>query len=328
MPQRRIFIAVGLVAAAAAGLGAIVWSRPEPSPVGELDGAWQAVVARPNDAAAWGALGDAQTALDQLEEAEHAYRTSIRLGGGDGLAFARLGFLLYARGEDAEAATMLREAKRRGADVPMLDQTLAELGQRAPVAVRTSPGGTIDGLHRAPPRAPPVADAGLGGPRVTDASVVPEPEVESIPAAPVEPEPELSAEPMYEVCVVPVHRPTQHAAYQVDVHIGAQPATLIVDTGASMTVLSGDLIRRLGIRSDPRRPINAMTANGRTRFETAMVRGIQIGDRVLETSRVAICEQCGVEIIADGLLGLDLQAAFGMDLDFAESQIRFRDCAR
>jgi hypothetical protein len=50
-----------------------------------------------------------------------------------------------------------------------------------------------------------------------------------------------------------------------------------------------------------------------------------LANRVAENVRVAICESC-VESVADGLLGLDLVAAFGMRLDLANATVHFADC--
>src|SRR5207302_465609 len=103
----------------------------DPGSTDALTQAWKRVVERPKDAALWMALGDLQAAHEQVDSAEHSYRTAVRLssaGGADG--YARLGFLLYGRGDDAGALTFLLEAKRRGAKDAMLDFTLSAIRER------------------------------------------------------------------------------------------------------------------------------------------------------------------------------------------------------
>ncbi|MCK6552228.1 hypothetical protein L6R52_40735, partial [Myxococcota bacterium] len=53
----------------------------------ELTRALQRVSAAPQDPRAWITLGDAQAAFEELDAAEHAYRTALRIRP-DGLAFA------------------------------------------------------------------------------------------------------------------------------------------------------------------------------------------------------------------------------------------------
>ena len=46
----------------------------------------------------------------------------------------------------------------------------------------------------------------------------------------------------------------------------------------------------------------------------------------LEGAQVAVCQEECVESIADGLFGLDLQAAFDVRLDLRGGVLRFADC--
>ena len=121
-------------------------------------------------------------------------------------------------------------------------------------------------------------------------------------------------------------RRSRGGGYLLDLEIEEVVVQLVVDTGASMTVLSAEALDRMDVRPDPRRSVTALTANGKTRFATAVVTDITLAERVLDSSRVAVCDGCGIETFADGLLGLDLQAAFGMELDPAGGWVRFRDC--
>lgn len=307
--MKDLLIVVIVAAAIAAGL--FVARRFVEKPAGEVgrdvaaeavnDGdpigaAWSLVHERPKDAAAWAALGEAQAAADQLDSAEHSYRTAILLGGGDGLAYARLGFLLYARGEDGQARALLSEAKRRGADVPMLDYTLKALASSKAPAAGDSPVAVRD-------EAPAELDAGLAP---LDASVT---------------------EPLRarRICTVEAERRGQGHTFLLPVQIGGETARLVIDTGASITLITSDLASRIGVPLDRERIIRAFTANGRADFSTAVLPVVELGGRTAQSTRVAVCSDC-VEGFADGLLGLDLQAAFGLELDLGAGEVRFSDC--
>lgn len=309
----RALAALGVVSLLVLGFALVL--RPGPraqrevtAPVPSVEAAWAAVHASPRDPTLWNALGEAQEAEEQLEAAEHAYRTAIRLGGDTGLAYARLGFLLYARGDDAQALPHLLEAKRRGAVVPMLDFTIERLA--AQHRFEAHDAGAADseaGPARVSPSLPrQISDAGAS--------------LDAETAAPVE----ASSEPG-PGCSLPVTRAGKGRVYLVDLLIDDVPTKLVMDTGASMTVITSELASRASARLDPHRHIRAITANGSVEFAAATVERVELAGRLAETVTVAICEDC-VQDFADGLLGLDLQAAFGMTLDLAKERVLFSDC--
>lgn len=308
------------------GAGALAWEllsrRDVPDRSGASDPvalAWATVNAAPGDPDAWAALGDAQAAAGDLLAAEHAYLTAIRMGGDNGLAYARLGFILYERREDDRALAMLVEAKRRRAAVPMLDFTIDALRAR-----HAEEGPLADRAVARRPR-----DAGVSDPDAGegDASVPePPPAVAPIEEAPPEPERELEPEPPFDgVCVVPARRIDQGRTFLLGLDVGGTAADLIIDTGASITVVTAELAEAARLPIDRSRVIRAITANGRVDFATAVVPQVVLADRVAENVRVAVCEDC-VQSVADGLLGLDLVAAFGLRLDLAEEAVHFADC--
>lgn len=299
-----------------------------------IDIAWQAVHAQPEDAAAWMRLGEVQAQVDQWTSAEHAYRTAIRLGDPEGLAYARLGFLLYARGRDAEARGLLLQAKHRGATVPMLDFTLAAL-QPPGLAQAQSPEGAGAGLGRPEARFGPPPDAGTSG---LDASIMrpadPPPRPKALPLESPPPQPVKAprASPQAEIevvqgeCTLKLRRSGRgRGVYFAEVYIADTPTRLIFDTGASITLITEDLAHRLGARIDTQHMIQAITANGRVDMATAVVGPIEVGPRSAPRLRVAVCSDC-LGDHADGLLGLDLQAAFHMQLDLAGGTVRFAGC--
>lgn len=288
--------------------------------VPSIEAAFDRVHKNPRDPEAWTALGDAQSAQHELEAAEHAYRTAIRLGDKSGLAHARLGFLHYGRQEDAEALALLEIAQKKGAEAPMLDFTVR--AAQASLQARTE--GASDG-----PETPPPPSRGSN----FDAGVAPEPVAERAPPpappeppapptlAPVEPEPPLEPSP----CEVPAIPLKGGRTFALELEFNDALARLIIDTGASITVLTQDFVDRANIRPHPHRRVRAITANGRVEFSTAVIEQVSVGDRAVESTWVAICPDC-VEDVADGLLGLDLQAAFGIQLDPRSAVVRIADC--
>jgi hypothetical protein len=318
--MRRVLavLAIGLALAGAFVLGQRMQPPPGPSqaeaPADELARAWTRVHATPSDPNGWAELGDAQSAAGDLIAAEHSYLTAIRMGGDNALAYARLGFLHYAKQEDDRALAFLDEAKRRGSDAPMLDFTIEALKSRhaepEPIetAVRRTEDAGIDPL-----------DAGEEDAYVPEEPAVPPPPEQKI--AHVDPPP-----PIHDgACSIPATRIEQGRTFVVPVAVYGHWANLIIDTGASITVVTRSFAEAVRLPRDPNAVIRAITANGRVEFGTAVVPEVVLANRVAENVRVAICEAC-VESVADGLLGLDLVAAFGMRLDLTNATVHFADC--
>ncbi len=295
--------------------------RADASSEPSIEGAFDVVHKNPRDPEAWTALGDAQSAQHELEAAEHAYRTAIRLGDKSGLAHARLGFLHYGRQEDAEALALLEIAQKKGAEVPMLDFTVR--AAQASLQARTEGGS--DGPETPPPPASRGSnfDAGVAPEPVAQRAPPPAPPESPAPPtlAPVEPEPPLEPSP----CEVPAIPLKGGRTFALELEFNDALARLIIDTGASITVLTQDFVDRANIRPHPHRRVRAITANGRVEFSTAVIEQVSVGDRAVESTWVAICPDC-VEDVADGLLGLDLQAAFGIQLDPRSAVVRIADC--
>ena len=85
------------------------------------------------------------------------------------------------------------------------------------------------------------------------------------------------------------------------------------------------LAEEAGFEIDHGEEIVARTANGATRFATAVISGITVAGRTVENVRVAICEDCGTDEF-DGLLGLDVQTPLAMRVDPGERVVHFADC--
>lgn len=294
----------------------------------DLDRAWRAVRSRPQDPAAWLALGDAQALVDQGPAAEHAYRTAIQIAQDDptdrGLAHARLGFLLYARGADAEARDLLTIARARGASVPLLDETLAAL--RSP-AQGPPPAGAPPGPSRpSAAEARRIADGGVE----LDAATAPM--IEAPPVRPASPAPAVSAPaasvappevPLDAACAVPLER-KRNGALLTFVEVNGFEVLLFVDTGATITLLNRSVAERAGVVFTGHW-FKAHTANGVADFELGRIENLRLGDRTLQNVEVSVCDEC-IRIGTDGLLGLDVQARLDVFVDVVGGQLRFADC--
>jgi clan AA aspartic protease (TIGR02281 family) len=277
--HRRLALLFLLVAAAGAGVllvGEDLRRKQRPGVV-DVEDAWVRVRASPRDPAAWAALGDAQVNLDQLLAAEESYRTALRLRGADGQLYARLGFMLYGWGRDEDALEALERASDLGADVPLLDFTLAQL--RSELAPAPAAATAIE-----PPEASPPVD-----------------------------------------CEIPVTRVARNGVWQIAAEVNGVSTTLVVDTGASLTALDREMVGRVGAAIDEEHTIDAITAAGPAVFPTARVESITVAGRTVEAVRVAVCDRCAGTIAA-GLLGLDVQAPRGMDLDIHDGVVHFGDC--
>lgn len=307
-----IGLAAVLLSAAVAGYGVFETTEGD-----AVEDAWRRVHASPASASAWVALGDAQAARDEINGAEHAYRTALRLESRDGTAYARLGFLLYGQGSDDEARAFLAEAQRRGVADPMLDYTLRNL-KRTPTETRPS-----DAAEEASPelaRSDDVTGSAPDAGASLDAA-------SSVALAPTPPEEEEAEElfEKFEECTVAATRRGQFGTFALPVQLDGVSSELVIDTGASMSVITQEMAWEAGLRVDHQRIIRAMTANGRVDFPTARVGTVEVGGRVARDVWVAICPDC-MQGYADGLLGLDLQSILGMEFRVSDGAVRFLDC--
>lgn len=331
--RRRAWLALAAVAALLAAGGVFAWLgvqqwREDNPGAHRLQTTWRAVRHNPHNATAWAALGDAQAAMDQLEAAEQSYRTAIALGGNvsDASVMARLGFQLYARGEDVAALDLLERAEAAGADVPMLSWTIERLRQQA----ARPTGGEANGEKPAARRDGDPDRPATTGSRSGKAQGTEQPEEASLdrrgtPTDAIETR-EARADKGRLPCEVPLSRPHRRAPYHIPVRVGAVETELILDTGASITALAETLLLDLGVPIRHDRPLHAITATGPAQMPTAVVERIEVGGRSAVQHTVAACDGCGGQH-AEGLFGLDLQASLGLELDLARSRVRFADCA-
>lgn len=107
------------------------------------------------------------------------------------------------------------------------------------------------------------------------------------------------------------------SSYLVDTVINNSPVTLLLDTGASITALSVQTIKRLSVKKTARR-IRLATANGTTTSAIYRVDSLRMEN--IELQGVSIAEiDLGRKATIDGLLGTDVLQRFNYQIN-AESQ--------
>lgn len=306
----------------------------------------------PHDAVRWLRLGEEAHREGDLVLARAAFRAAQEIAPDDGEPHARLGFLLYEEGQDEAALEQLRLARAKGADVALLDFTVSMMRAHVDLAgpfprfsEQTPPPESDDarGATRAAERDRPTPEerapepANEPGPLASAEPPAPQPSDALAPGADDdlrdddddddEPDegPTLAAPSPQGACELFLERRGETGIFVIDALVNGTPARLIVDTGASLTVLSRDFLADSGLRLVEDGVLTARTAGGPQRFATAAVESVEVGERVARDIRVAICDDCGMPG-SDGLLGLDVQEPLGMSLFPGRGTVRFADC--
>jgi len=102
------------------------------------------------------------------------------------------------------------------------------------------------------------------------------------------------------------------AGYLAEVRVnGRGPLRLVLDTGATSTVLSPEAARRVGIRVRRNPPVELHTAGGKIRAGWAEVQTLEVGGRRRGPLKVVVHDAVAG---ADGLLGMDFLGAFRVEL--------------
>lgn len=124
--------------------------------------------------------------------------------------------------------------------------------------------------------------------------------------------------------VVPVRRAGSLLMVATTVN-GTRQAVLILDTGASHTILSPDVAFDLGLLGDPEgQLVTLKTAGGPVQAEVVRVASIRIGDAEVENTYAAIYELPDSPPGIDGLLGLTFLRQFQVTLDAARGLLHLR----
>ena len=95
----------------------------------------------------------------------------------------------------------------------------------------------------------------------------------------------------------------------------AGPVTLLIDTGASMTVIKPDALANMGIASSgPKTWAVFNTANGRVQAQIMALRRLTLGNQFIEPIDIAVMDLDGAHEI-DGLLGMNALRNFRFFID-------------
>jgi predicted aspartyl protease len=112
----------------------------------------------------------------------------------------------------------------------------------------------------------------------------------------------------------------------VPVGLATGSGRFIVDTGASITVLTPATAEGLGIPLDSGRTITAGAVGGTVELRLATVPELMVGDRALQDVRVAILDLTDVQQKAgwtfDGVLGRELFERYDVELDLVGGTMR------
>lgn len=103
-----------------------------------------------------------------------------------------------------------------------------------------------------------------------------------------------------------------------------EPVTLLLDTGATRTMLTPDIARRLGMSpavDAPRSPI-VMLGGQRAQMPLIRLDSLAVGDTAVEDLQVGIFTPLPHTPFIDGLLGGDFLRHFTLKLDYARSRLQ------
>jgi clan AA aspartic protease (TIGR02281 family) len=110
---------------------------------------------------------------------------------------------------------------------------------------------------------------------------------------------------------------------------GSRDARLILDTGASHTILSHDVAGDLGLLSGRQtRFVTLKTAGGPVQAELVRVNSIRIADAEVRNSLVAVYDMPDAPEGVEGLLGLTFLKQFQVTLDTAKGVLHLRQSER
>ncbi|MCK4390275.1 MAG: aspartyl protease family protein [Desulfobacterales bacterium] len=111
--------------------------------------------------------------------------------------------------------------------------------------------------------------------------------------------------------------------FPVDGHIivpvvlnGFLKASVMVDTGSGITILSGEMARKLQLEGDPDNSITLKTMAVDIQAQLATLNSIQVGNLIEKNFRVAITQlPLGEERKFDGILGMDFMNKYKIHID-------------
>jgi clan AA aspartic protease (TIGR02281 family) len=122
-----------------------------------------------------------------------------------------------------------------------------------------------------------------------------------------------------EVAGIPLVRSGSH--FLVDARLGSQPARLLIDTGASLTMLTPDALQRRGHAAHDTGKTGVFnTANGSVRAPIYRLDTLSVGDWQVSELEVGVLDLGDPDI--DGLLGMNFLRHFQFFIDQNEALLR------
>ncbi len=210
---------------------------------------------------------------------------------------------------DPVGATLYRCTDRSGA--PVFTDTPAQLTGCAAV-----PGTSASTAASSTRGEPPARASGASSPPSIPAeSLAAGPEGEGQPSAP-------SESPV--TMTVPIQRVGQLLVVGAKLN-GSRDSRLVVDTGASHTILSYNVARDLGLLPSPRATsVTVKTAGGPVQAEVVPLGAIRVGDAEAQNIMVGVFDLPDAPAGVDGLLGLTFLNHFLVTLDTVKGELSLR----
>jgi clan AA aspartic protease (TIGR02281 family) len=285
-----------------------------------LDAQRQALM-HPQNPAPWRTLGALQSDAGATASAMQSYRRALTLAPNHGPTQAAMGLLAFEAGEERTAEQHLEQALLLGSGDDGLRWTLDQIRSRR----RADNEEESAALRRVR-----VARAEAVATRTETLALRAETRRQKAETALAKAASKVAATMARAEahagggCWIDLTEP-RPGSLHLSVRINGREADLVLDTGANHTVLTTDAADELGLewRSAPRG--KASTVGGLTEYARVPLEDVEIADVHRSAPRAGVCFDC-MHTGGDGLLGMDLQRAFGMDLDLAGRRVRIPEC--
>jgi len=143
--------------------------------------------------------------------------------------------------------------------------------------------------------------------------------LERVRVAATEPQPSETSASATEVAGIPLLRSGNH--FLVDASLGSQQARLLIDTGASLTMLTPETLKRRGVAAHATGRTGIFnTANGRVSAPIYRLDTLSVGDWQVSNLDVGVLELDDPQF--DGLLGMNFLGHFQFFIDQNEALLR------
>ncbi len=278
----------------------------------------------PNNPDAWLAIGryrleKAQTAADAVA-AVKALRRALALRPDHGPTLLELAYAFHRRGKVAETQDALAQAKKVGSVGPKYKKLVRALSEKTLAARYTQE--KRDQERREERRARARLKADLAQARTDLNQERERGEVLAEDNATLR---DQATEPKEEEdgrCDLDVEV-SRSGVLKVEIEFEGTPVKMLVDTGASHTVISRDVFDDLGLELIDQPPVQVKTANGITEMERAEITEVSLAGITTGGLIVGICDGC---VKINGLLGGELLRRYGVMIDVAERRVSVREC--